>query len=158
MKMKSVWEKLKQNVWRIVFVAFALSLLTSHFSFQYAARYVSRDSASDGARVAKFEFLLVSDLTTSTELLVVENIKPGDVQSYQVVLQNASEVALLCKVTPKKLTDNLPLKMDSISVEVEIGDRVEVTFNIEWPSTENSPEFMGQVDVVELTVSVEQID
>jgi hypothetical protein len=158
MKMKDVWQKLKENVWRIAFLVVALCLLTSHVSFQYAARYVAGDTASDGERVAKFEFLLTSDLTADTQLLVVEDMKPGDEQSYKVVLQNAGEVALLCKVVPKNLTGNLPLKMETVSASVNVGGSVEVTFKIEWPSTENSPEFMGQVDVVELTVSVEQID
>lgn len=158
MQIQRVWNTIKQNVWRIVFVMFACCLLASHFSFQYAARYVAGDDASDGARVARFDFVLTSDFSSDTQMLAIDGMKPGDVEEYVITIQNNSEVALLCSVTPKRITNNLPLVINPVSAPVQIGGRVEVTFKIEWPSTENSPEFMGQVDVIELTISVEQID
>ena len=154
-----VWNKLKQNVWRIVCVLLWISLLTSFFSFQYAARYTRREEGEDSARVAKFEFVLTSaTLQPSIELLTVENMQPGSVQSYTVSLQNKSVVALACTISAKNVTGNLPLKMDAVSTAIAIGGSAELTFQIKWPSTDNSPSLMGRIDVVELTVHVEQVD
>lgn len=154
-----VWNKLKQNVWRIVCVLLWLAFLTSFFSFQYAARYTTKEQGEDSARVAKFDFVLTSaTLQPSVELLTVDNMQPGSVQSYTVAVQNKSEVALVCTVSAKNVTGNLPLKMDAVFMAIAIGGSAELTFQIEWPSTDNSPSLMGRIDVVELTVHVEQVD
>lgn len=158
MQLKCVWIKVKRNVWRIALVLFGLIFITSYFSFQYAARYVSDDLADDGARVARFDYVLTSDFSPSVEILTIEKMKPGDRQLYTISVQNAGEVALVCYVSGKNVTGNLPLQMQTVSKTIGVGGSLELTFAIEWPQTENSPSFMGKADLVEMTVRVEQVD
>lgn len=159
---KSLLTIFTKRIWTIAFLLFALILATSHFSFRYAAKYISRDSGGDGARVAKFDFTITSALSVAPqELLQVGKMKPGDTVSYTVSVTNKSEVALICSVSASNLTGNLPLTMPTKQVAIEIGATKELTFSIEW-KTENSSsasfDYMGKTDLIRLEVSVAQAD
>lgn len=76
-----VWNKLKQNVWRIVCVLLVCVLLTSHFSFNYAAKFVNGVFGEDTARVAKFD-------------VTADCVYNEAQQAYVITIRNNSEVLI----------------------------------------------------------------
>jgi hypothetical protein len=145
---------------RIAGVLLCLTLLSVHLSSGLYARYTSTVSGSDSARVAKFE---VKDVGTFSKDLYLE-YNPGVSNSYTVVIENHSEVAVKCSVDVERLSNNIPLNV-SIS-----GDITDVTFApndaagktvrlaLEWPGTKNDAAYSYEVDAIRVSVSVEQID
>ena len=153
--------KLKQYVWRIVFVLFSLVFVTSHFSVRYAARFTTQGSGGDSARVASFSFTVNSPLVSYSGTLAMPNMKPGDKQTYSVYIANNSEVVLTCVISVTNVTNNLPFLqwgIEESDVTIPINGSKYFTFYVEWPKTADSPEYMGLTDILQLTVSVEQVD
>ena len=150
--------QLFSNVWRVAGLLLVLVLFTSHFSLNIAARFVSKGAGGNGGEVAKFSFVITSDLTAPAVDLAVENIKPGDRFAYGVEIKNQSEVAVRCTVQAKNISGNLPLVLNTVSKDLRVNQTQTLTFFVEWPESENSSDFMGLVDWLEFSVKVEQMD
>lgn len=156
-------------------VAASLYLVTGLY-----ARYTTSTTASDGARVAKFE---VEMGWLDEEKAVNEpgrmhanpfqvTIKPGDVQTRKVTVKNSSEVAVECVLTAENESENLPLelKWENIdggsathSVNLAANQTSEQTYTlyIVWPNTDaedKSVKYSREVDHIVVTILCQQID
>lgn len=156
---------------------------TSHLTSGLYARYVTSDTASDSARVAEFK---VSDqingspaqtLTVSAELrppVAGDTSDPeGDQSSklYGISVKNDSNIAVNYIIIVENLTNNLPLDFgvkkgtqslsknseEEFVIAIGVGETAEFTLTMSWQDEKLDPELMGQVDLVEITLLVEQI-
>lgn len=118
------------------------------------ARYITGDSSTDSARVAKFD---VSDSFFAEQDLPL-SIKPGETKELIIEVNNNSEVAVLVTVDIINVTGNLPLIFSSTTKEIAPKTTDTVTFTVSWNSGESSPEFAEMVDVIKLSLTAKQID
>ena len=72
-------------------ILLCLCLISAHFTMGLYARYTTRASAKDNARVAKFSVQIVS----ATEVIAPDE---NGQATYEVVVSNLSEVAVHCLV------------------------------------------------------------
>ena len=140
----------------------ALLLLCAVLLSAYAigglyARYASGQSGDDDARVAKFSF---SDNLDAQSIALPVTMAPGESQKVTIQVQNTGEVALKYVVKVENLTGNLPIKTQTIASDVLLSgsDLTEFSWEITWSATENSIEKMGKMDIIRITVTVEQFD
>lgn len=149
----------------------ALLLLCAVLLSAYAigglyARYTSGNEGNDDARVAKFAF--DQDLSAQAQIIPT-SLAPGEQQNTQIQIKNNGEVAIKCVVKIENLTENLPLEpIDSIkngvdykileSIVIESGKTETFDFVIEWPAEKSSTDFVGKMDLIRITVNVEQVD
>lgn len=89
-------------------ILLCLCLISAHFTMGLYARYTTRASASDAARVAKFSVQIVS----ATEVIAPDE---NGQATYEVVVSNLSEVAVHCLV---ELEFNKTVKVDSATFAV----------------------------------------
>ena len=150
------------------------------------ARYSTKATGSDGARVAKFD---VTDEGAVTQQIKTA-VYPGSKEIYQVNVTNNSEVAIEYEMNVKNQYNNLPLQfrmLDSTgeeitsessdastktydlskSAEISAQDKDMHTYQLEisWPTTGTdsdtdyqSPDYAGKVDVIEITLKAIQKD
>lgn len=144
---------------RIAGVLLCLTLLSTHFTSGMMARYSTTVSGSDSARVAKFE---VKQTGTFTKDLYLEDYYPGFSQQYTIVLENRSEVAVQCKVTVEKLSDNMPIQISFTPVNEQLApnDTQGNTYNltISWPSGASDAAYSYEVDAIRIRVDAVQVD
>ncbi|MBQ4559613.1 MAG: hypothetical protein IJA54_04725 [Tyzzerella sp.] len=146
-------------------VLFCLTLFSIHFMGGLYAKYTAHTSASDEARVAKFD-ISESGAYFSEELLIEGT--PGSVER-EIVVNNNSEVAVAYIVTIKNTTKNIPYKF-SVNGSTATLNECSVTCYLE-PNSENNIikiaaiwdekdalNYMGMVDLVKLTISAQQVD
>ena len=152
-------------------VLLCLTLISTHFTAGLYARYVAKASGEDSARVAKFKIddVLIYEgsehkLSESFSL----GIRPGDETKYIVKIDNQSEVSVKCYLTIKNLYRNIPFEMningiDSVNGEVstefdlQYGEDAEYELKLHW-DVEDALNYMKKVDLIEVTLRVEQID
>ena len=153
-----------------------LTLLSTHLCSGLYARYTTTASGSDSARVAKFE---IEDGTVGTwkEDVVISELRPSDSEVESMTcanIVNKSEVAVAVTLNVENVYNNLPLKFvllqNGTVVAGPVGGMMDLTYNVApnddepvklgvyWPQDENNLEFCGRVDLLRLTVRVEQID
>lgn len=153
-----------------------LTLLSTHLCSGLYARYTTTASGSDSARVARFE---IEDGTVGTwkEDVVISELRPSEsvVESMTCAnIVNKSEVAVAVTLNVENVYDNLPLEFVLLRNDTVVAgpavERVDLTYNVApndeepvklgvyWPPEENDPEYSGRVDLLRLTVRVEQID
>ena len=139
-------------------------LVTSYMMSDLYARYTVTAFASDSARVAKFTFT-DADMATKVDSFTIEtSVYPGQpVCTYSAQIENKSEVTIRYLIKLENLTGNLPINNNNIIIpyssgDIAPGDTAPFGFSILWPATENSPDYAGKMDIVRITVSVEQVD
>lgn len=142
----------------------AAVLWTSHLTSGLYARYATSDSASDSARVAKFNVSDQINAASAQSFTVSVELYPTQEEAYTFIVTNDSEVLVDYVVRIENLTNNLPLSFsiagDVVSekpIRIAIGEEETFTVKINWPEGENAPALMGQVDLVEITLRVEQV-
>ncbi len=156
------------SVMHVAFLLLCAVLLSAYAIGGLYARYTTSQNNSDEARVAKFVFN-DNNFTESQSTLVPVSIAPGESQPTSITVQNNGEVAIKCVVKIENLTENLPLKpMDKIDgktdykiLESEVipcDETRTFTWNISWPAEENSIDYIGKMDILRVTVTVEQVD
>ena len=130
------------------------------------ARYVTHSTGEDNARVAQFH------ITESGEAAKTINVtmQPGETQDYPVEITNDSEVTITYEIDVQNKYKNLPLEskmLDSDGKEItdhsdEIpakdGNAHKYTLQIIWPENENSEEYAGKTDQLEITLRAVQKD
>ena len=142
----------------------ALLLLCAVLLSAYAigglyARYASGQSGDDDARVAKFSF---SDNLDGQSIALPVTMAPGESKKVTIQVQNTGEVALQYVVKVENLTKNLPIALEDQTITSGVllsgSDLTEFSWEITWPATENSIDKMGKMDIIRITVTVEQFD
>ncbi len=141
----------------------ALLLLCAVLISSYAisglyARYISKDTSGDSARVAKFSF---EDDLAEKYKEIPATFAPNESQTIEIEIENKGEVTLRYVVTFENLTGNLPLQLkegDGISGEVQSKSKTTFSWTIEWNQDDISVDHAGKMDVVRIVVAVEQVD
>lgn len=91
----------------ISMVFFVLVMISSYLTCGMYARYVSRATGSDSARVAKFEVTQSGQVFTETFSVSLDPTTT-DASNAEILIQNKSEVTVRCEFT-FETTGNLPL-------------------------------------------------
>ena len=181
--MKQKKMRAKQLSFRAALLLFCALLATMGMAVGLHARYTAGASASDGARVAKFEITEEGlGAVEHTEVLITANLVPGETHPKELTIQNLSEVAVEYTVTVTNLTGNLPLSFNlvaedgsaavsamtkdeetgaySCSARLEPSETKANTYILQiiWPADKNSTQWMGMVDKVKVSMSAIQID
>ena len=151
-------------VFKIGVLLLCAMLVTSYMMSDLYARYTVTAFASDSARVAKFTFT-DADMATKVDSFTIEtSVYPGQpVCTYSAQIENKSEVTIRYLIKLENLTGNLPINNNNITIpyssgDIAPGDTAPFGFSILWPAEENSPDYAGKMDIVRITVSVEQVD
>lgn len=143
-------------VFRAGVVLLCLLTFSMHLTSGLYAKYTTVASGSDSARVAKFSFS--DDLATQYKTLTAR-FAPGDAHTTEISIENNGEVALRYVVKIENLTNNLPIDSSIISSDdIAIGEKRSFSWAVKWEEEDNSVEYMGKMDVIRISVAVEQID
>ena len=147
----------------IACVLLCLTLFSVHLTSGIYARYVSRAEGSDDSRVAEFNVTEETELTES----IIFDVAPGDESKYKIKVNNDSEVAVTYSVVIENKTKNIPLVfkigedegVDSFTKEfaMEPKETVEFDIIITW-AAEDAEEYMGMVDLIDITLKAVQKD
>ena len=134
----------------LVLVCLSTAMVTGRY-----ARYYSISSATDSARVAKFEVTVSTQNIQSVPVL----IQPGETVNRYINVENKSEVAVALGIQVKERYGNLPLKLKySEAVPLAPGESKDVPLEIMWEKSINDSQYIGRVDLLEISLRVEQID
>lgn len=162
-------EKRKRNIpMYLAGVLFCLTVISICLISGLYAKYISRDSGSDSARVAAFQ---VTESATSFEETLLVEVVPGTI-SKEIKVSNDSEVAIHYTITITNKTKNIPLRFKIAEGEAESADvdsGVGVIYSMEPDTEENytlyviwseegATKYAGMVDLLEISLVAEQID
>lgn len=137
-------------------VLFCILLGSIHLMGGLYARYTTQAGDSDSARVAVFSF--EDDLSEQGQLLPA-SFSPGESLSKTIEIHNNGETALKYVIKLENLTQNLPIEDKIIETNViACGEESSLTWSIEWLQEDNSIDYMGKMDILRITVTVEQVD
>ena len=141
-------------------VLLCLTLFSFYFSGGLYARYVTKSTGSDSARVARFDVKIEANRNLYSELIDLGEIQPGGSQKIIFTVTNNSEVAVAFTATVENLTENLPLEIPLSGVPQNLapGEKTTVTFAVTWDAGEDDPVNAGKTDLLELQIKAEQID
>ncbi|MBQ7407945.1 MAG: hypothetical protein IJW13_01545 [Clostridia bacterium] len=157
-------------------VLFILLLISMQFSSDLYGRYFSTANNADGARVASFEVGDGFKQSYSEQIFVT--VQPKQQIRLEFTVQNKSEVAVNYSISAINTTNNLPIKFTVFKVNTSTNELEEfngqlspaqthlLALVVDWsvaPGDPNydyltSPEHANKIDLVNLTVTVEQID
>jgi hypothetical protein len=132
-------------------LAVILLLLSTLLYTQVFAKYFTQDQASDSAHTAHFD--IREDLKDQTLNLA---LLPGE--SFTVTFSNHSEVDVSCVLRVDNKTGNLPILTQTYQKDIEAGDTTTYQFTVEWPLGQSGSEFAGKVDLIQVTLTCQQID
>lgn len=153
--------KKKHNVFFLSFIViFALVLISSQMVIGINAKFFSSDSATDSARVASFE--VVADITDESNMAItapIEMIPSGEI-TIKIKVESTSEVAVKGNIKVVS-TGNLPLTITNGTSTFNMnagGGTYETTVTISWPADKNDAKYSGEVDIVTISITTEQVD
>lgn len=150
-------------------VLLCLTLFSIHLTSGLYARYVSKGEGSDDSRVAQFN-VTENIGSLSTELLF--ELEPGP-HEYVISVINGSEVAVGYTIAVSNRTKNIPLQFEVRTKESANGETTLDSFEKEFVMAsnsvkhfvlriywdpENADEFMGMVDLIDITLKAVQKD
>ena len=159
---------------RIVCVLQMLVLVSTSIVSGQLARYVTRATGTDSARVARFEVTQAGTLMQSFS----QSISPGEQFTRSVEVVNASEVAVDYIITVSNPENNLPLEFsavdsngDSLTLAVSgntstltgfmpENDATPETFilTVKWKDGVTDDSYAGKVDLIRITLTAAQAD
>ena len=146
-------------VFRVSLVLLCVLVISTRLMGGLYARYSTSATGSDSARVAKFSFTDNYDTQTRN---VSAAIAPGS--PLPITVENNGEVAIQYKISVINLTGNLPIVTSVAAPSETIYPGETKTIDIVfWDTNETNPEYinpeyMGKMDLLQITVSVEQVD
>lgn len=162
----------RNNVFFIVGVLlFTLFLFSNMVTSGILARYTKANSNDDEARVAKFDVdvTLIND-NTSSQIITLSNyqLEPGSELLIDIEFNGSNnEVAVLCEVD-FEIISILPLKVyynsyniTSSGLQTTINPKSSSNLNnisIKWNTEDNEYIYSGQVAIVNIIVTIAQID
>ena len=151
-------------VLRLAAVLLILVLLSTCLVAGRYARYTSTVTASDSARVARFEVNETSTLLTES---VPISIVPEETIYTEIKVENASEVSVRYAINANNPYHNLPLHfqikvgddLHDLPFEEEIKYGQETTYVLVTTWTGGTDiSYSGKVDLIEIYLSAAQID
>lgn len=152
-----------------------LTLVSIHMTSGLYARYTTSASGQDSARVARFAVtetlqVIKADGTTGDTFVVGDVLRPGASTTYTFTVQNNSEVAVSLTVQNTEYPignegeisntryDELPIQVSGGAVVLQPGETRDVVFTLTWDPAKIDPSYGYMIDMVELTVIVQQVD
>lgn len=157
-------EKLNTILMRTVAVLLMLVLLSSGIVSGRYARYTTRQTMEDSARVARFSVTEESSLFSES---VPVQIIPGGTATNDIAVANDSEVAVRYTVTVDNPFKNFPLtfailvngQRHSLPFTADMAPGQHTTYTLEttWNGTADMS-YSGKVDLIEITLEAIQID
>lgn len=151
-------------VFYLSFVLLCAVLITTHMMSGLYARYTTRATSSDSARVAKFR---VTDTLTVTDskgdvvhsfTMFEDSLIPGESTTYTFAVQNDSEVAVRFSVRGEASINNLPLEMSPVTITLAPNTSETVQLFVSWPASKNDPAYGDMIELIEIFVTAEQIN
>lgn len=151
-------------VFYVGIVLACLTLISVYMTSGLYARYTTRASSADSARVAKFQ---VTDTLTVTDskgdvvhsfTMFEDSLIPGESTTYTFAVQNDSEVAVRFSVRGEASINNLPLEMSPVTITLAPNTSGSVQFVVSWPANENDPAYGDMIELIEIFVTAEQIN
>ncbi|MBQ4049895.1 MAG: hypothetical protein IJD07_04490 [Clostridia bacterium] len=139
----------------LAMVLFVVCCLSFNVTSRLYARFMSEGEASDSARVASFDVVVGYE---SVFPLAVTDLRPGDTREYSVSVNNQGEVAVMFSLFANNLTNNLPISIAPVSQSFAPNSSGSVTFTLKWCASADSPDYADKVDIINIQVSVSQID
>lgn len=154
-------EKVRLPIFSYVGYLLVASFLLTGVTF---SGYVTGTNGSDDARVARFE-IYESGVSETT---ITADIVPGQTVEKELLIQNKSEVSIDYTVEIVNVTENLPITF-AVSGTPTVGGKFSDTIDageptkayklqIVWSAEENSPEYVGMIDQLKVSVSATQKD
>ncbi|MBQ7035663.1 MAG: hypothetical protein IJN34_08005 [Clostridia bacterium] len=147
-------------------ILLCLTLFSLHFTGGLYAKYTAKGSGGDDARVARFN--ITEDRSNFSETLKIETT-PGKVEE-KIIVTNSSEVAIAYTVTIKNRTQNIPYSfsvdnsapsLDECSVTHYLEPNTssaEIPIVAEWENNETATNYIGMVDLIDITIHAQQVD
>lgn len=152
----------------IASILLCLVLLSSYLVSGLYARYTTRASGSDSARIAKFVIDSDSLLLNGGTLEQVYSLSIAPGKTLQTItIDNQSEVTVECQFEIVNITQNIPLTFTYANGNEEVGINEKMiiekgqnllSFNINWEANENALNCIGMVDLIKITLKVNQVD
>lgn len=134
----------------LILVCLSTAMVTGRY-----ARYFSSASGEDSARVAKFDVTVSSTTTQLASVL----IQPGETAEKFFTVENKSEVAVALNFQVSNKYNNLPLEfLHPVSGVIAPGKTKEVPLLVTWPAADNDDNYIGKVDLLEISVQAVQVD
>lgn len=146
----------------------ALVLVATCFITNAWAKYTKTVSATDTARVAKFEVAVknndnpITDNTTidifttqldhikkddnSNNVVTDKLVAPGSKGSFNIVVENTSEVSITLKLTGTITYENLPVGVNSVPVKFYVGDGE--------PTTDSDYKALSEISIASEVINV----
>ena len=145
-------------------VLFCLVLISTHFTSGLYARYIVTSSVSDSARIATFE---INETLSSRSGVIHVDANPSAIKEYKgnVLISNTGETRVTYKLGSQNMTRNLPIAIllgdpsenaTSCSGTLAPNESVQINVSIKWTDDTKDPKYAGMVDLVRLTITVEQ--
>lgn len=148
-------------VFRLAAVLLILVMLSSGMVAGRFARYITTSSGSDSARVARFSVTESGILKDTVSVKIV----PGQKLPLSVQIQNDSEVAVSYSVSAENQYNNLPLTFTLLDNTTPVGEArlapgetKNLALQIYWDESITDDKYMGRVDLIRLTLQVNQLD
>lgn len=147
---------------RAACILLCMTMLSVNLISQMYARYSTSFEGDNNPHVAVFK---VTDTGTFSEDLYLE-CYPGGSNTYTLVLENHSEVAVKCNVLVNRLSSNIPMELmldekvtSETMVQLAPNDTAGKTVNLKvnWNGS-NAASYSYDVDAIRVTISSEQID
>ena len=86
------------------------------------------------------------------------NLKPGESITENVIVTNSGDVQIRYSISIINETSNLPLTFTSYDGVINPHtSNQSCPITISWPEDKNSPSYSGKVDVIKISISVEQV-
>ena len=139
-------------------VLLCLVLISTHLTGGLYARYTTHGDGEDAARVAAFDVTIDDHIPLSTTAaFTIQSITNT---KYTVTVTNKSETVVRAVLTAQNQTNNLPINITISPAEqiIGMGENKTITMTVNWSSTPVSHTYAGLVDLILLTLTVEQVD
>ena len=142
-------------VLRTAAVLMILLMLSTRIVVGRYARYTSSATGHAEARVAAFDVSVAENL----DQLVAIPIEPGMTAKKNFTVTNRGEVAVALRFQVSSQYNNLPLEIQNLlSAVVAPGETKSVPLEITWPDSDRSDQYIGMVDLLHISIQVEQVD
>lgn len=152
-------------------VLFAFVLLTTQMMVNILAKYQSNKDSGEKSQVASFvvnvDILDITNTMTITEGIDYE-FTPGSKLELDINLNGIKNEVKVKYIISFETLNNLPIEITHNDVDVivnnitgEINPKNSTSIEniiIEWPANNNSYSYSGQIDLITVTVVIEQID
>lgn len=153
------------------YLLFTLVVISSIFVVNIYAKYIIKQQESNESSVASF--LVDVDIKDTTNALTInENINyeftPGSKVNLDIALNGENNEVKVKYIISIKTLNNLPIKISHNSVNLEdnsITGEINPLENsfiddiiIEWPQENNLYSYSGQIDLITVSIVIEQID